>query len=215
MQGPDPGKLVDGFIFYIRKPYLGPGLKISLFLKILLLVAVLMVAYGYLCRALDLYFFWESKYLGFSLMALGLIFLSFASIRHKKNQKVIPEITAIILSIMFLAGYIYFTVLVYFSDAYEVATHYVTDYPELENETGKVQHVSLIPFGDYQWTWSNGTSSGYAVLNLTVKGEKSHKDVTVFVEKNVDDSGWTVIDLEPYELSYSMPEAILFFNGFF
>jgi len=190
-------------------------MRIGLFTKILLAAAVLLVIYGYLCRAFDLYFFWESKYLGFSLLAVGLIFLSFASTRHKQNKKVIPEITTIVVSIMFLSGYVFFIITVYFSGAYKVSIDFVTDYTELEAEIGPVKNVSLIPFGDYQWTWSDGNSSGYAVLNVTVKGQKAYKDVTLFVEKKVNQVDWQVIDMEPYQLSYSMPEAIFYFNDFF
>ena len=52
--------------------------------KLVIATAIILV-YGYLCRILNLYFFWESKAIGWTLLAVTLILLLIQRINWKKT----------------------------------------------------------------------------------------------------------------------------------
>ena len=59
----------------------------SKFTKATLSIGLLFVIYGYVCRATGLYFFWESKSIGWAVIFIGLIGLLSDRVRIKKKDK--------------------------------------------------------------------------------------------------------------------------------
>ena len=63
-----------------------PMNSMNRFTKILLLAGIAFTLYGYICRAAGIYFFWESKYIGWSLLFLGTITFLLSRVKRKKSQ---------------------------------------------------------------------------------------------------------------------------------
>ena len=153
--------------------------------------------YGYLCRAVGLYFFWESKYIGWSLIFLGMIGFLINRIKIKKVQRrktLLEKIGIGILIIVLLAQCILVSVVPY-TDAYKASREFLLNDQRLKNEIGNIRNISLIPLGSIQKNTTGGIETGNATLLLIIKGEKKFKDVTVYVEK-APGKDWAVIGTE-------------------
>jgi len=59
----------------------------SKFTKNILLTGSALTIYDYLCRVVGLYFFWESKYIGWAIILIGTISFLMNRIKIKKVQK--------------------------------------------------------------------------------------------------------------------------------
>ncbi len=83
-----------------------------------------------------------------------------------------------------------------FTDAYSVAKTYLINDANLKTEIGNTTGFGLIPTGSIQKTTDSRGEYGSATINLTVKGEKAFKDITIYVVKNADSPDWKVEGLE-------------------
>ena len=56
--------------------------------KVIFIIAVLLLIYGYLCRLLNIYFFWDSKHFGWIMMATSLMgfFIDLKKILEAQKQ---------------------------------------------------------------------------------------------------------------------------------
>jgi len=66
----------------------------------------------------------------------------------------------------------------------------------LNNEIGEIEGFGLIPTGGIQKTTDSQGTYGAATINLTIKGQKKFKDVTVYVIKYADQPEWIVEGFE-------------------
>lgn len=166
--------------------------------KTLLFSGLLFIIYGYLCRAVGLYFFWESKSVGWTLLLIGIISFLADRIKIKKTEKrkhLVEQIIIGFICFIFLIQTILLTVIP-FSDAFTVAKTYLQNNDDIKNEVGNVTGFGLIPTGGIQKSTDSQGESGNAAITLTVKGDKKFKDLIIYVVKRPDTTAWVVDGLE-------------------
>jgi Na+/phosphate symporter len=142
---------------------------------------------------LNIYFFWDSKSLGWIVIFIGLIFYLFNlnKIGTAKGQQTIWIKIGTGFAIFALALSIAIIFTLKKSEPYNVVIEYLkTDQP-IREEVGEVHSFGLIPTGAVSSVTTNGAESGVADLSLTVEGRLKNKDVEVHLEKTPGTS-WTV-----------------------
>ncbi len=164
--------------------------------KTILITGVILLTYGYLCRILKIYFFWDSKTIGWTVLFIALLsyWIDLRRTRKQRGKKIIW----VTLGIFFLLfGLVLLPVVVFIlktSEPYGAATNYLKSDPGIIDEIGNVRGFGLIPTGSVQTTTVNGVESGYAIFELIVRGDKKIMDVTIELEKDPD-KFWTVTDI--------------------
>jgi len=164
--------------------------------KIILLLGVLLVAYGYLSRKLDVYFFWDSKPFGWIVLFIALLFylIDVHRARTKQGKKTIWAMVGIVVIIIGFSLTAFLIFDFHNSEPYQIAVDYLKNNSQLKDEVGNVTGFGLIPSGSMETTSINGSESGKATLFLTVFGGKKIKDVDVNLRKTTD-TDWTVISI--------------------
>ena len=124
--------------------------KLSKFTKISLLTGLIMIAYGYICRIAGLYYFWESKYIGWILILAGLLalFSNILKIRRRNGKRTILEIIGICMVTFLLLLKAIMFIAIPLSDAYPVALDYLKNDQSLITETGAIEGFGFIPTGE-------------------------------------------------------------------
>ena len=166
--------------------------------SVFLTVGLILIIYGYLCRAVELYFFWESKSIGWTLLLIGITSFLVDRIKHKKTDKrkyLLEQIITGFILFFFLIQTI-FLIVIPFSDAFSVAKTYLQNNSDIKNEVGNVTGFGLIPTGGIQKSTDSQGESGNAAITLTIKGDRKFKDVIIYVVKNPDTTAWLVDGLE-------------------
>ena len=171
----------------LHMEYLTKTTKSIFFLSFTLLV------YGYVCRIFNLYFFWESKTLCWVSFFIALICFLSNRIRFKKLQqrRTVSERIgiAILVFILFVQSMLF--IIIPKSEAFYTARQYLLKSKEMEKEVGELNSLFSMPAGTISTT---STAQGYAgetELNLTLKGSKKYKDITIRLTKEVT-SNWIV-----------------------
>lgn len=165
-----------------------------MFFKTLSIFSLTLIIYGYLCRIFGLWFFWESKLLGFLLLLIGIIGLLRNRIKFKKSvskKTILEKIAIILISITLLIQLILITILP-FTDAYVAAKQYLTDNQGLKLEVGNITGFGVILSGGIQKEVDSIGEHGYATINMIVKGDRKYKDLTVYAIKNPEDNEWKI-----------------------
>jgi hypothetical protein len=172
--------------------------QLSKFTKTLLIAGLVFIIYGYLCRLANLYFFWESKSIGWTLLFIGIIGLLLNKIKIKttENKKSIPEKIGIGLIAFILFIQTILIAVIPFTDAYSIAKISLASDQKLKSEIGNITGFGIIPTGAIQKTTDSNGEYGNATINLTVKGDKKFKDVTINVAKYADSPEWKVEGVE-------------------
>ncbi len=168
--------------------------RLSKLTKVLLAAGSLLIFYGYLCRSMQLYFFWESRAIGWNFFCMSLIMVltDFIRVKSVLQKRTLPEKIGIgIISFILLVQAI-FLVVIPFTDAYATASAYLPESPELCEEVGDISSFSLMPAGGIQETTDSSGQYGNAAISLIVKGEKKYADITIFVAKYPDSTAWKV-----------------------
>lgn len=169
-----------------------------MFTRLTLVASLILLVYGYLCRLMAIYFFWESKSLGWAILLIGIIGLLSDRIKSNddQNKKSIGEKIGIgiLVFILFVQGIV--VAVTPFSDAYESTKDYIKNDDALKRELGEIQGFVLIPRGRFQKTTDSSGEYGNAEINLTIKGEKKYRDIVVYVAKTTDSPDWKVESLE-------------------
>jgi hypothetical protein len=162
--------------------------------RLVILTSVFLL-YGYLCRLLGIYFFWESKTLGWTLLIITVINLLRQRIKDKKSQakKTLSENIAIGLVIFVLLVQSILFIVIPQTDAYKIAKEYLQTDKSVSNEIGEVASVFLVPTGGISIQSSSAGQTGQANLNFIVKGKTKFKDINIQVVKEVD-SNWTIVN---------------------
>jgi len=151
----------------------------------LILVTAVLLLYGYLCRLLGIYFFWESKTIGWVLFWIMMIAILRDSIKHKKLQKrnTLPQKIGIGLSIfaILVKGVLFFVTQQ--TSAYDSALNFIKTNAEIQNKVGTVKGVFLVPFGGMSMSSNAHGSAGEADLYFIVKGDKKYIDLNLLMNK--------------------------------
>jgi len=164
---------------------------------IILISALVLIAYGYICRMTNLYFFWDSKNIGWLLLFVGLLLalINAYQSRKKSGQKTVW----VIIGIIFLAiGLIAAPLAIFFmknSDAYTFATDYLKNDSTIVNDVGSVKGFGLFPTGSVSMRSINGIESGDADFTFTIKGTKKFRDIEIRIRKEPT-SDWKVLWVE-------------------
>ena len=162
--------------------------------KYLLLAGLALIAYGFLCRAIDLYFFWDSRVYGWLLLVAALAIHLF-HVRQKRKAEGKKLIWATLGMVFFGFFLILFPVILLIlknSNAYHAATEYISHSPEIKQELGEVKGFGLIPNGSVEVRSFNDVETGTANFTLTVMGEKKFRDIEIELVK-LAGGDWKVI----------------------
>lgn len=167
------------------------------FTKISLITGLILVAYGYLCRAINIYFFWDSKVIGWFFLFFALAGLLFSLYRSRKSEGKKTGWVKIGIGFVLL-GLIISPIVIFIiktSDAYQTAIEYLKTDTEIKNTVGNIRGFGLIPTGQVEFSTTNGVESGNAIFNITIRGDKKNKDIVIALEKTPE-TMWTVVALE-------------------
>ncbi len=166
--------------------------------KAVLATAIALIIYGYLCRIIGFYFFWESKLVGWFVLLIGIVLFLLETIKNKKadNKETIPYKIGIGIIVFVLIFEFAFMIFMPRLDAYSVAKKYVLNDAQIKAELGESQSLVLIPTGSIEMGTNAEGSYGNAVFNVLVKGEKAFKDLSIYVVKDVDKAEWVVENVE-------------------
>lgn len=173
-----------------------PG-KISKVTLVILVLSLLLIIYGSICRAAHIYFFWESRSIGGILLLIGSITCLLDIIKAgriaRKNTigyKIgIGAIAFILFVQLLLAG------ILPFSDAYAKAREYLMGSKEAKEMVGNVKGISLLLSGGIEKSEDASGESGSATINLIVKGD-AYRDVTVYMYLYPDSASWNVEEID-------------------
>ncbi len=159
----------------------------------LVIVTAIILVYGYLCRILNLYFFWESKAIGWTLLSITLIFLLIQRINWKKtvDRKIVSEKLGIGLLVFILLIQTLLFFITPQTNAYKTAIEFIKSDKLIFKEVGEVKAITLLPYGGL----SIQGEQGEADLNFIVKGTIKYKDYNLQVIKDIN-TDWTVIKPE-------------------
>ena len=163
----------------------------------LVIATIAILLYGYLCRLFNLYFLWESKAIGWTLLFITLFFLLRQRINWKKtiNRKTISEKIGIgVLVFILLIQTVLFFVMPQ-TNAYKSAKFFIKSDKTISNEVGEVTGITLMPYGGMSVSSNSQGEQGQADFNFIVKGTKKYKDYNLQVAKDFD-TEWRVIKPE-------------------
>lgn len=168
------------------------------FTKTTLIIGFTLALYGYLARLLGLYFLWESKSIGWTILFIGIIGFLSNRIKFKKSEKkkVVLEKIGIGLIVFILFVQTLLMLIIPFTDAYSVAKSYVKNDSIIKSQLGDIIGFGLIPTGSIQKTTDSSGEYGNATINLTIKGDKKYMDATIYVVKYADTTAWKVEEIQ-------------------
>ncbi len=158
---------------------------VGLLFKALVSITAAMILTGCLVRALDLYFFWESKTIGYVLLLILLAVFLWQDIigRKAKNVKRIWSniIFVLICFMLFVKGLI--MVILPLSGAYSAAKEQLINNAELTSEIGQITGFFVLPSGSMQSSTDASGTYGTASLELIIKGTNKYVERSIYLEK--------------------------------
>jgi hypothetical protein len=161
--------------------------------KKIIVATIAFLLYGYLCRLFGLYFFWESKTIGWTLFWIAATFILRDRIKQKKfqNKKTLIEKIGIGFSvfIILIKGVLFFATQQ--TTAFESATNFIKTSPEIKTRVGTVKSIFLVPLGGMSMTTSSQGSAGQADLNFIVKGSEKYIDLNLLLNKDFE-TNWKI-----------------------
>jgi hypothetical protein len=164
--------------------------------KTLFWTAIVLLVYGYLCRVIHLYFFWESKMIGWVLLFVALIFFLIDKQRRDKRagKKTLGYKIGIgvCLFIFFGGGIVW--LLVPYSDAYQAGKKLVMQNPDITRQVGEIRTVILVPYGEeFEMSSADrGETAGNAEFQLLVHGTRKNADINLSLRKTFK-TEWTLV----------------------
>jgi hypothetical protein len=170
--------------------------NIGIPLKILTLIALILILYGYFARALNIYFFWESKSIGFGLLLFAIAKFILDDINARQENKMHRIILYFVFGILCLSIFIkgIIAIIIPNSDAYNKATDLLKTDSELIDEVGEINSFSYLPSGSMGTHKDKYGTTGNANLTLIVKGNKKYIEKNVVLVKELEED-WKIISL--------------------
>jgi hypothetical protein len=167
---------------------------LSIYTRMILLTAVFFICYGYLCRLLSIYFFWESLLIGWELLLLGiaLLLLDLIRIRRQAGSKATPlKIGLGLVCFMALIQVIGFFVISK-SGSLVAAKEFLRSDKSVQLKVGVPQSFVVIPVGGLSQSGTGAAAEGSAEIHLLVKGSTGIMDAVLLVVKEKDKE-WKVV----------------------
>ncbi len=161
--------------------------------KKLIIATIAFLLYGYLCRLVGLYFFWESKTIGWVLFWLSVIFILRDRIKDKKpnNKKTLFEKLGIGLSnfVIIIKCVLFFATQQ--TTVFASAVNFIKTNHSIQSKVGIVTGIFIVPFGGMSMNTSSQGSSGQADLHFIVKGTKKYIDLNLLMNKDFE-TNWQI-----------------------
>jgi hypothetical protein len=171
---------------------------LNIYTKIVLIAAAFLICYGYLCRSLHLYFFWESLPIGWELLLVGgiLVLLQVIKIRKQEGSKAIP--LKIGLGLLCFVGLVQLIIsgAILTSDSLVAAKQHLRTDKSMNLKVGSPQSFVLVPAGGISQSTSSEGTEGSAEIHLIVKGTIGITDAVLLVERQLGDKEWKVVTFE-------------------
>lgn len=161
--------------------------------KIVFIIGTLLLVYGFLCRLLSIYFFWDSKYFGWlgiiSALLLFLIDIRLIRVRQRKNIFFVRFFVALLIIILALeAGAIAW---VKSTKAYDEMLEQIETSEAIKTEMGEIKGFSWIPgINIVDILKAPGAESLNFVI--TVRGEKLFREMEVTIART-SVTEWSVV----------------------
>lgn len=154
--------------------------------KFILFSGILLLAYGISSRLIPVYFFWESRTLGWIVLIMALLsyWFDLRKSRIQKGNKTIWVTIGIGFLILFLVIAPVTMYLLKNSDAYGAAVEELENDKALSEEIGSIKGFGLFPLGTVQISNNYGEESGSASFQIIVMGSKKYKDVEIRLVKD-------------------------------
>jgi hypothetical protein len=166
-------------------------------IRAVLIAAGIVLLYGYMVRFAGIYFFWESSFIGWSILFIGLLMWLFWSIKVKKaaGKKRLWEKIGII--VLFFVLILQLAVVLVFprTDAYAAAITYIEHNDSLKRDLGAIKGFGFTGTGGMAVSSTDTGEVGNAELHLIVKGEKKYKDLNIYMVKDWK-TPWEVQDIQ-------------------
>ena len=165
--------------------------------KIVFMLGILLLIYGYLCRFLNIYFFWDSKYFGWLGIISGalLLLIDIRIARMRQNQNIFFVRLFVAVIVIFLAVEGSAIVWLKTSTAYENLKEAILTDGTIKTELGEIRGLNLIP-GINIIDIVNAPSTEILTFNITVRGQRAYKELEVSIERT-SPLEWTVTSTKP------------------
>ena len=155
--------------------------------KVIFIIAFLLLIYGYLCRLLNIYFFWDSKHFGWIMMATALMgfFIDLKKILEaQKKSSFLPQFFIGIIIVVFgIAGG--GILLLHSSKTYQDAIDGIKTDVVLKSELGSIRGTGLFPTGAGFLNFAYHINQGPSAFIITVRGSKAIKDIEISLERSI------------------------------
>lgn len=167
---------------------------LSLRTKVLIIVTALFLFYGYLCRFAGIYFFWESKSIGWVFFFVALISFLLDRIKKEKARKgkAVGEKIGIGVQVIVIVTKVAIFFAVPYSDTYAKAIDYIRVNQTIQSKTGAVRDIFFVPYGNLTERHTPNNVAARADLHFVVKGADKYIDLNLLMGKDVD-SDWEIL----------------------
>jgi asparagine N-glycosylation enzyme membrane subunit Stt3 len=148
---------------------------------IIFLIAIPLLIYGYLCRLLNISFFWDSKHFGWIMAGAG--FLSFLIDQRKarlaQNRNIFFIRIGVAILIIIFAAFVSTNIVIRTSPDHAIIIENIKKSGEIKNEVGEIRGFGLFISGFSLNTMKNSLSYGPIEYTITVRGSTGHKDLEI------------------------------------
>lgn len=168
---------------------------LSIYTRTVLTMAAALIGYGYLCRGLHLYFFWESLPIGWEVLLAGgiLALLEIIKIRKKEGSKATPLKIGVGLLCFVAVIQLVMSIAILNSDSWIATKEHLRNDKWIMTTLGGPQTFVLMPAGGISTSTSAAGTEGSAEIHVIVKGTNGMMDLVVLVEKQLGDKKWKVV----------------------
>ena len=159
----------------------------------LLVLALSLLLFSYIARAVGIYYFWESDFLGWIAFWIAVVFLLRDLIRYRRQIKKNTMLFKIGMGVCFLVLMVMTVLAITIpnTDACKAGVAYIKQDPGIRAEVGDISQVVPVPFGSLQMSSNHNGTTGQAELSFIIKGQKKYKDITLALVKE-SGSDWQV-----------------------
>ncbi|PWV48330.1 hypothetical protein C7475_107238 [Chitinophaga sp. S165] len=159
-----------------------------------MIITAIFLLYGYLCRFAGLYFFWESKSIGWVLFFVTLIFFLLDRIKKEEARKgkAIGEKIGIGVQVIVIITKCVIFIAVPYSDTYAKAEEYIRANHAIQSETGAIKDIFFVPYGNMSEQHTADGFASRADMHFVVKGADKYLDLNLLMGKDVD-TDWEII----------------------
>ena len=152
--------------------------------RVVFIIGIPLLIYGYLCRLFSIYFFWDSKYFGWIAILSGLLSLlidiRITRVRQKQNIFFVRVFVAAI--VIFVAVEASAVVWLKTSTAYDSLIESINTDEAMKAEIGNIRGYSLIPGVNILDIIAAAGSESFT-FRITVRGQRAYKELEVTIER--------------------------------